>query len=74
MTSSELSFTPSPSDDNYESEPDNLEPVLKRGHTSNENCSSTHDDSNLDDIMPDPYTDSDSEDDNLGSNSLTDGL
>ena len=72
----ELPFNPSPFDDNCESEPDNLEPVLKRAYIgSDENCSSTHDDSNnLDEIMPDPYTDSDLEDDNLGSDSLTEGL
>ena len=64
----ELSFNSSPPTSDTESEPEVLEPVPKHGRTcSDQNCSSTHNSIDLDEIRPDPYSSSssDSEDDDV---------
>jgi hypothetical protein len=64
----ELSFNSSPPTSDTGSEPEVLEPVPKHGRTcSVQNCSSTHNSIDLDEIRPDPYSSSssDSEDDDV---------
>ena len=72
----ELFFNSSLGSSSNESGIEDLEPVPKCGHTcSDENCSSTHNRVDLDEIMPDPCnSSSDSEDDNLNDDFLAEGL
>ena len=71
----ELFFNSSLGSSSNESGIEDLEPVPKRGHTcSDENCSSTHNRVDLDEIMPDPCNSSDSEGDNLNDDFLAEGL